>query len=106
MLFYRIFVSDTGCLVPCVGPLFDTDIRPFNNPLGLAGAWEALFVYDSIIFGMTLYKTWLARRDHGVTGVDVPLIALILRDGKSSSMMTFVIRLTCLIGAIYFACDI
>ncbi|KAF9558567.1 hypothetical protein CPC08DRAFT_638831, partial [Agrocybe pediades] len=47
----------------------------------LAGAWEALFVYDSIIFGLTVFKTWNARRDHSITGISIPIITLILRDG-------------------------
>ncbi|KAF9549075.1 hypothetical protein CPC08DRAFT_699538 [Agrocybe pediades] len=47
----------------------------------IAGAWEALFVYDSIIFTLTILKTWKARREHRITGVTIPLISLILRDG-------------------------
>ncbi|KAF9525455.1 hypothetical protein CPB83DRAFT_870879 [Crepidotus variabilis] len=47
---------------------------------GLAGAWEALFVYDSIIFGLTLLKTYKVRRDHIITGIQIPLISMILRD--------------------------
>jgi len=47
----------------------------------LAGAWEALFVYDSLIFSLTIYKAWKVRQDYAVTGVDIPLISLILRDG-------------------------
>ena len=50
--------------------------------VGLAGAWEALFAYDSLIFSLTVYKTWKFRRDHAITGVEIPLISLILRDGK------------------------
>lgn len=47
----------------------------------LAGAWEALFVYDSLIFSLTIYKTWRVRQDYAVTGVEIPLITTILRDG-------------------------
>ncbi|KAF8198484.1 hypothetical protein BJ912DRAFT_951533, partial [Pholiota molesta] len=47
----------------------------------LAVAWEALFIYDAIIFLLTILKTWKARRDHNVTGIHIPLITLILRDG-------------------------
>lgn len=32
--------------------------------IGLAGAWEALFVYDSMIFGLTLYKSWSTRGEY------------------------------------------
>ncbi|KAJ3520567.1 hypothetical protein NMY22_g12697 [Coprinellus aureogranulatus] len=48
---------------------------------GLAGAWEALFVFDSILFAFTLYKTLRERRDHRITGININLITLILRDG-------------------------
>ncbi|KAF9479858.1 hypothetical protein BDN70DRAFT_878276, partial [Pholiota conissans] len=47
----------------------------------LAGTWEALFIYDSIIFSLTILKTWKARRDHNITGISIPLISLMLRDG-------------------------
>ncbi|TFK32683.1 hypothetical protein BDQ12DRAFT_771575, partial [Crucibulum laeve] len=46
-----------------------------------ATAWEALFVYDSMIFGFTIFKTWQTRREHIITGIRIPLISLILRDG-------------------------
>jgi len=52
-----------------------------TTAIRLATAWEALFIYDSIIFGFTLYKTWSSRRDHHITRIHVPLISLILRDG-------------------------
>ncbi|KAF4616819.1 hypothetical protein D9613_008367 [Agrocybe pediades] len=52
-----------------------------GTAIRLAGAWEALFVYDSIIFGLTVFKTWNARRDHSITGISIPIITLILRDG-------------------------
>lgn len=77
-----------------------TDCRP----IGLAGAWEALFAYDSIIFSLTIYKTWKARRDHAVTGVEIPLISLILRDGEMpSEFPTPVSLLYWFLGAIYFS---
>ncbi|KAF5324106.1 hypothetical protein D9619_011387 [Psilocybe cf. subviscida] len=46
----------------------------------IAGAWEALLVYDCIIFGLTISKTWTTRRDHGITGISFPLTTLLLRD--------------------------
>ncbi|KDR72707.1 hypothetical protein GALMADRAFT_252913 [Galerina marginata CBS 339.88] len=52
-----------------------------GTAIRLAGAWEALFVYDTIIFTLTVVKTWKARRDHAITGINIPLISLILRDG-------------------------
>lgn len=50
--------------------------------IGLAGGWEALFAYDSIIFSLIMYKTWKIRRDYAVTGIEIPLVSLILRDGE------------------------
>lgn len=47
----------------------------------LASAWEALFLYDCLIFGLTVAKAWSARKDHAITGIRVPLITLVLRDG-------------------------
>lgn len=47
----------------------------------LASAWQALFVYDCLIFGLTVAKAWSTRRDHAVTGISVPLVTLVLKDG-------------------------
>ncbi|KAF5336485.1 hypothetical protein D9611_006684 [Ephemerocybe angulata] len=47
---------------------------------GLAGAWEALFLYDSILFSLTLYKTLKERKDNRITGINIDLVSLILRD--------------------------
>ncbi|KJA15292.1 hypothetical protein HYPSUDRAFT_72147 [Hypholoma sublateritium FD-334 SS-4] len=52
-----------------------------------ATAWEALFIYDLLIFSLTIIKTWKARRDHAITGISIPLISLILRDGIMSVTM-------------------
>ncbi|KAJ8073353.1 hypothetical protein PM082_011625 [Marasmius tenuissimus] len=56
-----------------------------STAVRLAGAWEALFAYDTILFGLTVYKTWTARprwtpglRERHVT---LPLVTLIFRDG-------------------------
>jgi len=71
---------------------------------GIAGAWEALFVYDSILFGFTLYKTLKERHDHRITGINVTLISLILRDGETSSTSYRCPSLTTpTIGCLYFA---
>jgi len=63
--------SVSGCHVGLLTPI----------AIRLAGAWEALFAYDSIIFSLIMYKTWKFRRDYAVTGIEIPLISLILRDG-------------------------
>ncbi|KAF8874554.1 hypothetical protein BD779DRAFT_1678696 [Infundibulicybe gibba] len=60
----------SGCNIGLMG---DTSMR-------LAVAWEALFVYDSIIFALTLAKTWQAARKIRIH-TRLPIIALLLRDG-------------------------
>ncbi|KAE9398761.1 hypothetical protein BT96DRAFT_1019978 [Gymnopus androsaceus JB14] len=48
----------------------------------LATAWEALFCYDSILFGFTLYQTHKSRRSStGMGHLRNPLVSLMLRDG-------------------------
>ncbi|TFK39561.1 hypothetical protein BDQ12DRAFT_743907 [Crucibulum laeve] len=47
----------------------------------IAVAWEALLIYDSIIFGLTVFKTWQTRREYTISGIRIPLASLILRDG-------------------------
>jgi hypothetical protein len=49
---------------------------------GLAGAWEALFAYDTLVFGLTLYKTYNVSRQRDLGTSDLSLTALLLRDGK------------------------
>lgn len=51
------------------------------SAIRLAGAWEALFLYDSILFSLTLYKTLKERKDNRITGINIDLVSLILRDG-------------------------
>lgn len=49
---------------------------------GLAASWEALFLWDSVLFGLTLYKTcqyW--KRPVLDKGAKMNLVSLILRDG-------------------------
>ncbi|KAF8881203.1 hypothetical protein BD779DRAFT_1788338 [Infundibulicybe gibba] len=50
-----------------------------ETAIRLASAWEALFIYDTILFCLTLGKTWRARA--AITRMRVSIIALILRDG-------------------------
>jgi len=49
----------------------------------LAVAWECLFVYDSLLFILTVRKTFTARHRHELGGLatSVPILSLILRDG-------------------------
>ncbi|KAJ7760831.1 hypothetical protein DFH07DRAFT_815901 [Mycena maculata] len=44
----------------------------------LAAPWGCLFVFDSIIFGMTVYNAYVTRRGLG----DMPIHRLLLRDGS------------------------
>jgi len=50
-----------------------------------AAAWEATFVYDTIIFILTVAKTWERRR--GISGERIGLVQLMLRDGRSCSYL-------------------
>jgi len=43
--------------------------------------WQALFVYDSIVFGATMIKTYRYRSQHLPGGVTESLFYLMLRDG-------------------------
>jgi hypothetical protein len=59
---------------------------------GFAAAWEALFIYDSVIFGLTVYKAVVSRRclppaesNINITGGMPPLVWLLLRDGANHS---------------------
>ena len=52
----------------------------------IAAAWEALFVFDSILFGMTLYRAYKTRHELRVLRqIKVPLMVIILRDGRSKT---------------------
>lgn len=48
-----------------------------TSAIRLAVAWEALFVYDAILFGLTLFKTLQTRRRYG----NIPIPAMVLRYG-------------------------
>ncbi|KAG6906442.1 hypothetical protein DXG01_013925 [Tephrocybe rancida] len=57
---------------------------PFHRAIRLAGAWEALFVYDSILFTLTMVKTWKNRSEFTLNPSQsgtVSIIYLIFRDG-------------------------
>ncbi|KAJ3709678.1 hypothetical protein C8R42DRAFT_413207 [Lentinula raphanica] len=48
----------------------------------VAAAWEALFLYDSILFIMTLHKAYKTRHDLRQERLRIPLVVIILRDGS------------------------
>ncbi|KAF8876007.1 hypothetical protein BD779DRAFT_178373 [Infundibulicybe gibba] len=47
----------------------------------LAIAWEASFAYDSMIFALTLMRTWRAGWNIGIRKRRLPVMTLLLRDG-------------------------
>ena len=50
--------------------------------LGLAAGWEALFVYDCIIFFLTTSKTWRARHEAGFGRITTSILQLMFKDGE------------------------
>lgn len=62
---------DEVALVGCPAPLS----RPEALRLGLG--WGGILVLDSLVFALTVYKTWSLRKRSGVS-----LIHLLLRDGS------------------------
>ncbi|KAK7046544.1 hypothetical protein R3P38DRAFT_2874319 [Favolaschia claudopus] len=59
----------------------------------LAGAWLALFAFDSLCFGLTLFKTYSTWRRTGSEANHLPIHALVLRDAMSlanfANLVTF-----------------
>lgn len=45
-------------------------------------AWESLFIYDLMIFSLTLYKTFRERRTNPVTSGRRDIVYLLMRDGE------------------------
>ncbi|KAK7046389.1 hypothetical protein R3P38DRAFT_69967 [Favolaschia claudopus] len=74
----------------------------------LAISWECLFVFDSIIFGLTIYNGYSTRRAAG--HVEMPIHKLMVRDGalyfvamalaNSASIITFLVRGSLLPGSL------
>ncbi|KAJ7917230.1 hypothetical protein B0H13DRAFT_1995710 [Mycena leptocephala] len=53
-----------------------------ETSLHLAGAWSALFLFDTIIFALTICSAYSTRRQLGAQAqADMPLHTLIIRDG-------------------------
>ncbi|KAJ7355271.1 hypothetical protein DFH08DRAFT_954768 [Mycena albidolilacea] len=52
-----------------------------NEFLDLAAAWEALFLYDTMMFGLTVFKTYSTWRRTDSESNNIPIHRLILRDG-------------------------
>ncbi|KIK54765.1 hypothetical protein GYMLUDRAFT_249274 [Collybiopsis luxurians FD-317 M1] len=55
----------------------------FITSAQVAVAWEALFLYDSMLFGMTLRRAYKTRHElRVIQKIRVPLVMIILRDGS------------------------
>lgn len=54
---------------------------PRATAIHLASTWEALFLYDCIIFSFTMARTWNRRHNNGITRISVPVVRLVFRDG-------------------------
>ncbi|KAJ6592519.1 hypothetical protein B0H19DRAFT_1224456 [Mycena capillaripes] len=54
---------------------------PKSASFHLAAAWEALFLYDTMIFGLTVFKTYSTWRRVDSESSNLPIHRLILRDG-------------------------
>ena len=69
-----------------------------------AAAWEANFVYDTIIFILTVAKTWQRRR--GISGDRLSPAQLIFRDGRPCllSPSLYLGLLTCFIHRCFILC--
>lgn len=53
-----------------------------STAIHLAVAWESMFLFESLIFSLTVYHSWRTRRQYFLPGRNVPpLLTLVLRDG-------------------------
>ncbi|KAH9924195.1 uncharacterized protein B0H18DRAFT_1012769 [Fomitopsis serialis] len=52
-----------------------------KTAIRIAVAWESLFVFDLMIFSLTMYKTWKTRLLHSSRTDKLDLLSLISRDG-------------------------
>lgn len=65
-------------------------------------AWESLFLFDLMIFGLTFYKSYQERFRFAHTGRN-DLTVLIMRDGAWSCMARCAPLTRRHAGAVYFA---
>ncbi|KAJ3985970.1 hypothetical protein F5890DRAFT_1067195 [Lentinula detonsa] len=73
---HRVHLKRTGNLC---------DIFWSIQPVEVAAAWEALFLYDSMLFLMTLHKAYKTRHELRQERLRIPLVVIILRDGMEYS---------------------
>lgn len=85
--------------------LFSVQGTPVDTVVSdLASTWEALFLYDCIIFSFTMARTWNRRHNNGITRISVPVVRLVFRDGKSFDQLAgWLVVKSSSTGAIYFA---
>ncbi|KAJ6511677.1 hypothetical protein DFH09DRAFT_1197742 [Mycena vulgaris] len=55
---------------------------PRDVAIMVAIPWEAVFVYDVMIFCLLFYKSHRTRRDSGLRWAQIPLLSLLIRDGS------------------------
>ncbi|KAJ3928861.1 MAG: hypothetical protein NXY57DRAFT_901213, partial [Lentinula lateritia] len=71
-------------------------IQPYSprliDPLliEVAAAWEALFLYDSMLFVMTLHKAYKTRYELRQERLRIPLVVIILRDGSVMALANLI----------------
>ncbi|KAI3601134.1 hypothetical protein WG66_001637 [Moniliophthora roreri] len=51
------------------------------DPTETAGAWEVLFVYDTLIFLLACYKAYQTRKEFEMFKARLPLTNIVIRDG-------------------------
>ena len=58
--------------------------------LDIAVAWEALLLFDSLVFVLTLLKTYKMRPRHDFTPLGrINIVSLVLRDGMSVDRLLY-----------------
>ncbi|KAJ3914936.1 hypothetical protein F5877DRAFT_49549, partial [Lentinula edodes] len=69
---------------PCSPRLID------HSLIEVAAAWEALFLYDSMLFVMTLHKAYKTRYELRQERLRIPLVVIILRDGSVMALANLI----------------
>jgi len=64
------------------------------SAIHIASAWEALFVYDIFVFSATIFRTYHLRFRYRISASDIPITALILRDGAMYFAMMALVNLS------------
>ena len=76
-----------------------------DSSLGLAVSWEALFLFDLLIFALTLFKTYRAQILRDIASGRSSTMFVFLRDGESlTTSVATMLTLNFFTGAVYFVC--